>query len=256
MDIGRCRINVMTSVLLKIKRQDDPGDLPYWEDFEIEAREGLTVAAALASIGENPVNANGNPTVPVVFESSCLNGMCGACSMVINGKIRLACKTLVNELDEPVKIEPMGKFSVLRDLKVDRGKMFDAIARFSPSFDCAPPHDNDPPLRISPERQRRLSVFSTCVMCGACAEACPQVNPRTDFSGAFIFARTVTLNEHPISSFNNDERLSVLKERGGIADCAGAKVCESVCPMGIPLSEGISALQKSATAHSVRKLTR
>lgn len=246
----------MNTVTLKIKRQDDPSDLPYWEEFEVEAKDGMTVLAALNVIGENPVTADGNQTRPIVCESFCLEGLCGACSMIINGRAALACSMLVAKMDSPIKIEPMEKFPVLKDLKVDRARMFDAIARIThPSEnDCA--HEGDPALRISPVEQQRYSIFAECIMCGACAEGCPQAGGRNEFAGAFIFARAILQNSHPIGKFEESKRLREIAGRGGLSDCSGARVCESLCPIGIPLSEAIARLEWSATANEVRRFLR
>lgn len=69
-----------------ITRQDEPETSPYTEEFELAYRPGMNVISALMEIQRNPVNAKGDNTVPVCWESNCLEEVCGACSMVINGK--------------------------------------------------------------------------------------------------------------------------------------------------------------------------
>ena len=58
-------------------------------------------------IQRNPVNAEGEKTAPVCWESNCLEEVCGACSMVINGKPRQACTALIDKLEQPIRLEPM-----------------------------------------------------------------------------------------------------------------------------------------------------
>ncbi|MFA4875187.1 MAG: 2Fe-2S iron-sulfur cluster-binding protein, partial [bacterium] len=118
----------METVLIKVKRQDDPEDLPYWELFEVELSPGMTVAQALAMVRENPVTADGNSTSPVAHDCSCMEGLCGACAMQINGKARLACATFVEEFDGPIMLEPLSKFPLTRDLRVDRTRILEALS--------------------------------------------------------------------------------------------------------------------------------
>lgn len=244
----------METITVKIKRQDDPEDLPYWEEFDVAYRPGMTVITLLNAISENPVTSDGNPAAPIAFESACAEGMCGACAMTINGRAGLACHTPVDELGSPILLEPLSKFPIVRDLKVDRSRMFDALSRLEAWVDMANAYDHGPALRIDPNLNRELIPFSRCVMCGACSEACPQVNSRSQFSGAFIFGLAYPLNLHPVGQFSASERLDSLTQRGGLADCAGAKACEAVCPKDIPLSEAIAKLGWDASVYSIKQL--
>ncbi|HPM40876.1 MAG TPA: succinate dehydrogenase iron-sulfur subunit [bacterium] len=244
----------METVLVKIRRQDDPGDLPYWEKFEVERREGMTVVGLLLALRENPVTVDGNRTAPVVWESSCRDGLCGSCAMVINGRVRLACHTVVEELSEPVTLEPLSKFPVLRDLKVDRARMFDALGRILAWIDLDGIHAHGPALRIAPEAATRAAPVSACIMCGACSEACPQVNERSAFAGAFLFAHADALSAHPLGSFGDPARMDELLGRGGIADCAGAGVCSEVCPARVPLVESIARVEGKANSRALKRL--
>ena len=243
---------MMERALLKIKRQDDPEDLPYWELFEVELLPAMTVSQALGAIALNPVTAEGNPTTPVLWDCSCNEGICGSCTMLINGKARLACKVDVDEFDGPIKIEPLSKFPIIRDLRVDRGPMLEALK----SHECWVALDDLEPAGVvplaDPERQARLSAYMDCTLCGACSEACPQVNARSSFCGAFLFAHAARLNEHPIGAFGAPARLMSLSGRGGVGDCGRSENCDMVCPRGIRLAEAGSKLGWAATWHSLK----
>lgn len=243
----------MERALLKIRRQDDPEDLPYWELFEVELRPGTTVSQALRSIASNPITADGNPTTPVAWDCSCNEGVCGSCTMLINGKVRQACKVMLSEFDGPVSVAPLTKFSIVRDLKVDRNSMLDALR----AHECWVSIDDLEPAGIEPladpEGQERLSRFLDCVLCGACSEACPQVNARSAFHGAFVFSHVIHLNEHPIGRFGASARVQTLGGRGGVGDCASAENCEMVCPRGVPLVEASARIGWKATWHSVKR---
>src|SRR5699024_11954080 len=95
------------TIKLIIKRQDDAETNTYEEEFEIPYKENLNVIACLMEIRRNPVNSKGEKTTPVIWDMNCLEEVCGACSMVINGKARQSCTAIVDQLEQPIKLEPM-----------------------------------------------------------------------------------------------------------------------------------------------------
>ena len=114
-------------VLVRIRRQERPESPSYWEEFAIPHRPNLNVIVLLQEIRNRPVTREGRATTPVAWESNCLEEVCGACSMVINGRPRQSCTALVDALPQPIVLEPMRTFPVIRDLMVDRSRMFDGI---------------------------------------------------------------------------------------------------------------------------------
>src|SRR5579859_5303120 len=115
------------TVIIKIKRQLTPEARPSWEEFEIAYKPNMNVTSALMEIAARPVTRDGKQTTPVTFDSNCLEEVCGSCAMVINGRVRMACSALVDQLEQPIRIEPMTKFPVVRDLAVDRSIMFENL---------------------------------------------------------------------------------------------------------------------------------
>lgn len=98
------------TVKLIIKRQDNSESKPYEESFEIPYKENLNVIACLMEIRRNPVNSKGEKTTPVTWDMNCLEEVCGACSMVINGRARQSCSAIVDQLEQPIRLEPMSTF--------------------------------------------------------------------------------------------------------------------------------------------------
>ena len=98
------------SIKLIIKRQDNQDSKPYEETFEIPYKENMNVIACLMEIRRNPVNNKGEKTTPVTWDMNCLEEVCGACSMVINGRARQSCSTIVDQLEQPIRLEPMSTF--------------------------------------------------------------------------------------------------------------------------------------------------
>ena len=68
-------------------------------------------------------------TTPVAWDMNCLEEVCGACSMVINGRPRQSCTALIDKLEQPIRLKPMKTFPVVRDLQVDRSRMFDSLKK-------------------------------------------------------------------------------------------------------------------------------
>jgi hypothetical protein len=115
------------TVLFKIKRQADPNSAAQWEGFEIRWKPGMNVISSLMEIAANPVTTAGVTTSPVTYDANCLEEVCGSCAMVINGKARMACSALVDQLEQPIRVEPLTKFPVVRDLAVDRSVIFENL---------------------------------------------------------------------------------------------------------------------------------
>src|SRR6266480_5744545 len=120
-------------VIVRIERSDGPDHPSHWEEFHVEQRPNANVISVLMQIQRNPVTAEGRKTTPPAWDAACLEEVCGSCTMVINGKVRQACSALIDHLtqDNPQEIElrPVSKFPVVRDLFVDRSRMFQALER-------------------------------------------------------------------------------------------------------------------------------
>src|SRR4026209_19425 len=111
------------TIRFKIRRREREGAPAYWETFELQYRRNLNVISALMEIRTNPVTVEGKETTPPVWDMSCLEQVCGICTMVIDGTVRQSCSALIDDLllasgGNTVTLEPMSKFPNIRDLKV------------------------------------------------------------------------------------------------------------------------------------------
>ena len=70
----------------------------------------MNVISSMMEIARNPVTRDGKPTTPVTYDSNCLEEICGSCAMLINGKARMACSALIDNLEKPITLEPLSKF--------------------------------------------------------------------------------------------------------------------------------------------------
>src|ERR1700716_1476963 len=234
------------SVVIKIKRQNTPASASYWEEFELAYHPGMNVISSLMEIAANPVTCDGKPTTPITYDSNCLEEICGSCAMLINGKARMACSALVDQLEQPIRIEPMSKFPLVRDLAVDRQSMFESLKRVKAWIPIDGTYDLGEGPRVSPEVQEQGYPLSRCITCGNCLEVCPQVNDHSQFVGAAIISQVRLFNMHPTGAMNKSERLAAIMGPGGIQDCANAQNCVHACPKGIPLTESIAEVNREA----------
>lgn len=238
-------------VILRIQRREKPESDPYWEEFEVPYRANLNVHICLQEIRRHPVNREGKRVAPVAWEASCLEEVCGSCSMVINGRPRQACSTLVDAIGTTIEIRPLSKFAPVKDLVVDRKPMFDALKRLKAWIPIDGTYDLGPGPRMGAKEQQFAYQLSQCMTCGCCMEACPQYNARSEFLGPAPLSQVVLFNSHPTGKLNRHERLDAAMGPGGIQDCGKAQNCERVCPKNIPLAESLAKLFRETTLHGI-----
>ena len=239
---------------LHVKRQDSPASNPYWEEFLVPYQPRQNVVSVLMDIEKDPKTRQGKATSPIVYDRACLEEVCGSCAMRINGVSRMACTALIDHLEQPIRLEPMAKFPVLRDLAVDRQPMFDALKRVKAWIPIDGTHDLGAGPRMAEAERQQAYEYSRCITCGNCLDVCPQVNGRSDFIGASAIAQARLFNSHPTGAMNAAERLEALMADGGLDDCGNAQNCVRACPKEIPLTTAIAEMFRATTLHGLKKL--
>lgn len=265
---------------VRIRRQEAPGEPPRWETFRIPYEPNLNIISVLQKIAAMARNAVGEATTPVAWDCNCLEEVCGACTMVVNGKVRQSCSTLVDRLlsdtQDEIVLEPMAKFPVIRDLVVNRQRIFSNLEKVKGWIPVDDYLDRGPGPRESQESQERRYPLSECMTCGCCLDACPQYikieltrRPNetdeqfaareeaaynTGFVGAAIISQVMLFNDHGTGKMNADERIEALTAPGGIQVCGNAQNCVAVCPKEIPLTTSIGRAGRQATVHSIKRI--
>jgi succinate dehydrogenase / fumarate reductase iron-sulfur subunit len=171
------------AVIFRIARQDKPGGARYWQSFSVPHVPGMNVISALQSIAAHPLPIGEHePATPVVWDCNCLEEVCGACTMIINGRVRQACTALVDEIGRTgageIELEPMTKYPIVRldgrsaaDVsRVEGGQGVDSGGRL--------PRGGTGAVQ-GPEDQEESYPLSQCMTCGCCMEACPQYEGRS-----------------------------------------------------------------------------
>ena len=264
---------------VRVLRQKGPGQENYWESYHVEYERGMNVISVLQRVATKSETADGKKSTPVVWDCNCLEEVCGACTMVVNGRVRQACTALVDvllkEQPEYIELRPMSKFPVVRDLLVDRGRMFRALKKVKAWVSVDGYYDLGPGPRQARADQESAYPLSQCMSCGCCLEACPQYTKvelkqkpsETDehfekrkqasydesFVGPHAISQAILFNSHPTGKMQESERLDALTAPGGIQQCGNAQNCVMVCPKEIPLTTSIAKAGRATTLHTIKK---
>lgn len=264
---------------VRVLRQDGPGLPGYWEKHQVEYEPDMNVISVLQKVAAQSRTIDGKQVCPVAWDCGCLEEVCGSCTMVINGRVRQSCSALVDRLLEAnpdeIELRPMAKFPVVRDLLVDRSRVFRSLKRVKAWVPVDGYFDMGPGPKIDREQQEQSYPLSQCMSCGCCLDACPQFlkievqrNPgeteeafqaRRDeafdkgFVGAHAISQAMLFNANPTGKNLASERLEALMQPGGIQACGNAQNCVAVCPKEIPLTTSIGRAGRAVTLYSIRK---
>ncbi len=264
---------------VRVLRQDRPEQASYWERHRVPHEQDMNVISVLQKIAARATTADGKQVAPVAWDCNCLEEVCGACTMIVNGRVRQACTALVDKLltEQPVEIElrPMTKFPVVRDLVIDRSRLFHSLTKVRSWIDVDGYYEMGAGPRQSRESQEELYPLSQCMSCGCCLEACPQylkvelhreegeteadftARSEQTFDRAFIgphaISQAILFNRHPVGKMKQAVRLDALSAEGGIQICGNAQNCVAVCPKDIPLTTSIARAGRDTTLHAIKK---
>ncbi|HYZ87384.1 MAG TPA: succinate dehydrogenase/fumarate reductase iron-sulfur subunit [Bryobacteraceae bacterium] len=200
-------------------------------DYSTEVVSGMVVLDAI-----HQIQATQAPDLAVRW--NCKAGKCGSCSAEINGMPKLMCMTRLNslKLSEPVTVEPMKAFPLIRDLVTDVSWNFrvkEAIQPFRPRKPDAP----DGTWRIDQADVDRVQEFRKCIECFLCQDVCHVLRDHhlhEKFIGPRYFTYTAALEMHPLDTAN---RTRDLRHAQGIGYCNITKCCTKVCPESIAITD-------------------
>jgi succinate dehydrogenase / fumarate reductase, iron-sulfur subunit len=219
----------MVDTVLRVFRGDrrEAGELV---DYEVPVEEGMVVLDALHWI-------QAHRAADLAVRWNCKAAKCGSCSAEVNGRPRLTCKTRLSDFPqgEPVTVEPMRTFPLLRDLVTDVSWNYQVNARIPP-FD--PPEDApNEAWRWQQEDIERVQEFRRCIECFLCQDVCHVLrNHETEheFAGPRYLVRVAGLEMHPM---DRGDRLGFLREDAGVGYCNITKCCTEVCPEHIKITD-------------------
>ncbi|MBO6231192.1 MAG: succinate dehydrogenase/fumarate reductase iron-sulfur subunit [Ruminiclostridium sp.] len=204
-------------VKVEIQRRNSASEKTRTQTFSVETDAAATVALLLECINEEQAADD-----PISWECSCKQKKCGACAMLINGRPRLACDARVHDYPKGViKLAPLGKFPVVRDLTVDRSAMFDALAKLGAW------------LTESAGADETGTAYdaSRCLQCGCCLEVCPNFYAGGEFFGAAALAPASRLISE--AGTGDAQRLREAYNAHFYRGCGKSLSCKNICPAGI-----------------------
>ncbi|MDA7950508.1 MAG: succinate dehydrogenase iron-sulfur subunit [Pirellulaceae bacterium] len=265
---------------VRVLRKDSPESESYWERHDVEYEPDMNIISVLQKIASKGESSSGKKIAPVAWDCNCLEEVCGACTMVVNGKTRQACSSLIDRLLEEspseIVLSPMSKFPVVRDLVVDRKRIFHNLKKVKAWVPVDTYSDMGPGPKQSRQQQEEAYPLSECMSCGCCLEACPQYlkievtrkNGETDeafeqrqkeaydkgFIGANTISQVVLFNNNPTGQMNAKERTDAIMQEGGIQICGNAQNCVAVCPKEIPLTTSIAKAGRAATIRGLQRI--
>jgi succinate dehydrogenase / fumarate reductase iron-sulfur subunit len=235
----------MMKITIEIKRFNSETDKePYYKKYEVEVEQNDRLLDALMKIKQSQ-----DPTIGL--RKSCAHGVCGSDAMVINGKERLACKTLIKDVVENegalVRIEPLRSLRVQRDLMVEQTRFFDNYRQIKPYLINSEEVIEKERLQ-TPEERKRFDDATRCILCAACYSACPVIREKNpDFLGpAAVVQVSRFLDDSRDKGF--EERLPDLDYPNGIWPCENHFECTRICPRSIKVTKIIN--------HTKRKISR
>ena len=238
-------------IQLKIKRQNGPNAPIFWEEFAVTYNPNMNVVSTLMEIRKKPVTKDDKTTTPIVWDCSCLEEVCGTCSMIINGIPRQACSTLIDSLEQPIVLEPLSKFPLVRDLMVNRDSILENFKKVKAWIEVDGSSDISPNPKFEIFTNAETYKLSMCMSCGCCLEACPNVNAKSSFIGPAALNQVRFFNEFHLGKVTKSKRLASIMTKEGLDGCDNYQKCVQACPKQIPLSSSIAELKKETAINGV-----
>ena len=207
------------------------GESGNYQDYDVDVTEGMVVLDAVLRIQAEQAN-------DLSVRWNCKAGKCGSCSAEVNGHPRLMCMSRMSDfsLDDPISIEPMRAFPLIKDLVTDVSWNFGVKKSIKP-FAPRPPDAEDGTWRIDQRDVERVQEFRKCIECFLCQDVCHVLRDHAlheEFIGPRHLVYTAALEMHPLDTA---DRLDDLRETNGVGLCNITKCCTKVCPENITITD-------------------
>lgn len=238
--------NAKQPVKLTIYRYDGEADSgPQLDHYTIDAAEcGPMLLDALIHI-KNHVD----PTL--TFRRSCREGVCGSCSMNINGRNWLACTQPLDELKGPIRVYPLPSLPVIRDLVGDQTHLFAQYHTIRPWMRTESPAPPDRERLQSPEDRAKLDGLYECILCFCCTSGCPS----HWWNGERFLGPATLLQAYRWLVDSRDEatgkRLDELEDPFKVYRCHTILNCTRTCPKGLAPATAIAKIKQMLFARKI-----
>ncbi|MFT5660827.1 MAG: fumarate reductase iron-sulfur subunit [Sulfurimonas sp.] len=227
---------------------NDPEDFPHMETFEVEEAHGMTLYIVLNEIREHQDNA-------LMFDFVCRAGICGSCSMLVNGRPTLACRTLTSKLDTNITLAPLPLFELIKDLSIYTGKWMEGLNDRLETWI----HEKEETLnadkleeRMEPALADEIYELDRCVECGCCVAGCGNIQMNNDFVGAVGLNKVARFHLDPRDNRTDEDYYSLIGNEDGVFGCMTLLGCEDVCPKDLPLQSKIAYLRRMMVSTALK----
>ena len=216
---------------------------PWFQTYTVPCEEDWVVLDAI-----NHVKNHMDGTLS--FRWSCHMAVCGSCGMMIDGQAGLACKTFIRDLPErTIRIEPLAKFPIERDLVVVMDDFMDKLSRVKPYII----RETERPLEEgahhqTPAQLKKFKQYTLCIKCLCCYAACPQYGLIPEFIGPAALALAHRYNQDSRDQ-GRHEREDVVASNEGVWDWSFADACSAVCPKNVDPASAIQQMKIASTVN-------
>ncbi len=219
-------------VELRVRRfNPETDEAPHWETYQLEVEPTDRVLDLLHQV---KWYQDGTLT----FRRSCAHGVCGSDAMVINGRNRLACETLVQDLGSTISVEALKAVPLVKDLLVDMDGFMDKYRQVMPFLVNDDVPEDGKERRQSQAERERYDDTTKCILCAACTTACPVFWTNPDYVGpaAIVNAHRFIMDSRDQA---HEERLEIMADADGVWRCRTVFNCVEACPRGINVTRAI-----------------
>lgn len=224
-------------VKLRIQRYNPDADkLPHFEDYTVECEPTDRILDAILEV-------KGLLDGSLTLRKSCGHGVCGSDGIRINGRNALACRELIRNHKQPIVIEPMKGFKIIKDLVVDMGPFFEKYKSVKPYL----VNDDPAPAKERPQSENDRMKFedtTKCILCACCTTSCPTYWADSDFVGpaALVAAHRFIFDSRDQAG---EERLDIVGEKEGAWKCRTIFNCTDACPRDIQVTQAIGEIKRA-----------
>jgi succinate dehydrogenase / fumarate reductase iron-sulfur subunit len=228
---------------VKIKRYNPETKESFWQDYEVEVEDTLTVLELLMYIKDKIDES-------LTFRAFCRSAICGSCAMIINGRAGLACKIQAKDKirNGMIKIEPLNHLPVIKDLVVDQDPAFNKLKKIKPYLEPDPkkvPDNLKCESLVLPEEFAKYDKQTDCILCMACYGQCNALEGEEAYLGPFQLTKAYRFIMDSRDGMDVEERIKLVED-AGIFDCVQCQMCLAACPKGLKPAEDILDLRRIA----------
>lgn len=216
---------------------------PHFREYKLEETDSMTIFIALNLIREKQ-----DPDLS--FDFVCRAGICGSCAMMINGRPRLACRTLTKDYPSTITLMPMPAFKLIKDLSVNTGVWFAGMTKRVESWIHTNEETDISKLEkpIDPQEAQDVFELDRCIECGCCVASCATKLMREDFIGAAGMNRVVRFMIDSHDNRSDEDYYELVGNDDGVFGCMSLVACHDVCPKNLPLQSKIAYLRRKMVA--------